>query len=184
MHASSHFCLISCLLRRIFLELGESDPWIATDVLDLLSPEVYPMGIFQAGPWTGQSLLSWSPVILPFVLFPPLGILNSTIVESPQQRLPPNLHILDHFFHVCKYDVQQITSSCKLLYSFYARNYHQRTPGTFWIACVHLCYPSTGIRWLRSLMRTNICKCELWRRLYLLTDQTVSRRHPPQCCTF
>jgi len=101
------------------------------------------------------------------------------IVTTPNTA--PSFHIPDEKFHVCKYNVQQITSTCKLLHSFYSGKYHQGIGGTFWIACVQVHCPSTAIRWLRSFVRTSICKCELWRRPYpLFPDQTVGRRQPPQ----
>lgn len=44
------------------LSLLESDPSLSMNILGSLSlPGVYPVGFFQADPWRGRSLLSWSP---------------------------------------------------------------------------------------------------------------------------
>lgn len=63
------------------------------------SPRLYPIGLFQAGAWTGQNLLTWSPrlesyyCLCPLCLDPELDPLTVTAAKAAH-----NLHIPNQFF--------------------------------------------------------------------------------------
>lgn len=88
--SSQYFCLSSFLLRRTTLELW-GDLWILTSFLGLQFPlGSYPVRLYLADPWHSLKLLFWSPGLLSllFIHFPALSILNTTISQSLQPKMP------------------------------------------------------------------------------------------------
>lgn len=58
---ADHLVVLPSFLGYIIAELGERDPWIVTSLPRPLFPlGLYPMVPYQADPWRGQNLLSWS----------------------------------------------------------------------------------------------------------------------------
>lgn len=69
--ACLHFCLTSYLLGWIACELGVDDFWMSASFLGPLFPlGPFPMGLFQADPWRGQSLF-WTPEVWFYFLLGP-----------------------------------------------------------------------------------------------------------------
>lgn len=86
--------------------------------------------------------LSWT-VILPFALFLSLRILDSISSRSQQPKLPSKLYIPQKIFFVCKYHIQQNTSSISISKSMTKSRpvtFHCSTPGV-WAIPTHLCNP-------------------------------------------
>jgi len=69
-----------------------SEPFTSQDMSRYGEPMVpfkaNDLWLFQADPWGGLSLLPWSPASSSFTLPSTLRILNSTISQRPQPRLP------------------------------------------------------------------------------------------------
>lgn len=56
----ANFCLLGCITPV----LGGTDPWILSSFLgSFFPPGLYPTVMYQADPWRGQHLISWSPVV-------------------------------------------------------------------------------------------------------------------------
>lgn len=115
---------------------------------------LFPLELFQAGPWRGQSALLKPRVVICFSLLLPLRILNSTTSQSLQRTLPRTFTapVSSSSFVWVWGPVEHLSSLASL--SLVSRSCHQFSQGT--------CYgvPPAGIRGVEVPMRCRACKCE------------------------